>query len=90
MNLTKSELHSDGKYRILIKVEKTQIKHHSERIERHMLYSIRFSENLRKEVLLFEKLRYFLYKTLFSLFSRGSYIKILNKTRKKIIVLGNA
>ena len=53
MNLTRPDLHSDGKYHtVLIKTEKIQIEHHSERMERHMIYSMMFTENLEKVVLL--------------------------------------
>lgn len=41
-----------------IKVEKIKIEHHSERIERYVLYSIRFTENLWKKVALVGNLKF--------------------------------
>lgn len=40
------------------KIEKIKIKHHSERIDRYVLYSIRFTENLGKKVVLVGKLKF--------------------------------
>ena len=53
-------------------------------MERYMLHSIRFAENLEKEVLLFGIPREVLPKILFSFFSRRSQIKVANKTRRKL------
>ena len=54
------------------KDRKDQIEHHSEMMKRHMLYSMMFTENLEKVVLLLGTPREVLSKIPFRLFSRGS------------------